>query len=120
MKIQVGSNSYRFSTRNVFFLHNRIRPGWDFDAKTFSPDLAIVELNRRVEFVPGMINPICVPPSSSFQDRPLEAYVGGWGAAKFACDTNNFGPNPNTMCKFPFVFKAQHGQITLKRKSLKI
>ena len=84
----------------------RIKPGWTY-SETFSPDLAIVELNRRVKFVPDLINPICLPPTSKFKDRPKEAYVGGWGASQFACDTNEHGPNPHTMCKFPFNYQGQ-------------
>ena len=42
-----------------------------------TPDMAIVELNRRVEFVPDMVGPICVPPTEMFDDRPKEAYVAG-------------------------------------------
>merc|ERR1711953_1131901 len=86
----------------------RIKPGWTY-SETFSPDLAIVELNRRVEFnVPDLINPICLPsPSLQFNDRPKDAYVGGWGASQFACDTNEHGPNPHTMCKFPFNYQGQ-------------
>ena len=84
----------------------RIKPGW-VALKTFIPDLAIVELDRRVKFVPQMVSPICLPPNSAFKDRPKDAYVGGWGASKFACDTNDHGPNPHTMCKFPFEHKGQ-------------
>ena len=45
--------------------------------RTNTPDMAIVELNRRVDFVPNMISPICVPPTEMFDDRPKEAYVAG-------------------------------------------
>ena len=75
--------------------------------ETFSPDLAIVELNRRVKFVPEIVTPICLPPSPTFPDRPKDAFVGGWGASKFMCDTNEHGPNPHTMCKFPFEHNGQ-------------
>ena len=45
--------------------------------RTNTPDMAIVELNRRVDFVPDMVGPICVPPSEMFDDRPKDAYVAG-------------------------------------------
>ena len=118
MFFQGTVNSYKYAFQLI--LSNRIRPGW-VAGESFSPDLAIVELNRRIEqFVPNMINPICVPTSEAFKDRPKDAYVGGWGAERFRCDTNDFGPNPHTMCKFPFVFKAQHDQITFERNFLLI
>ena len=87
-----------------WFTFNRIAPGWYMAG---SPDLAIVELNRRVEFVPNFINPICVPSTPRFNDRPKNVYTGGWGTNQFSptiCSTNDFGPNPHTMCKFPFVY----------------
>ena len=84
---------------------NSIAPGWVL-FETFNPDLAIVELDRRVEFVQGLIGPICVPPTNEFKDKPSDAYVGGWGASHSDCDTNDFGPSPHTMCKLPFKYKG--------------
>lgn len=66
-----------------------------------------MELNREVKFIKDYISPICVPVNQKFDDRPKDAFVGGWGASKFACDTNEFGPNPHAMCKFPFKYKGQ-------------
>ena len=36
-----------------------------------------------------------------------DAYVSGWGLGHYSCNTNDFGPNPHTMCKFPFVHNEQ-------------
>ena len=33
-------------------------------------DLSIIELKERVEFIPNVVNPICVPPIQTFDDRP--------------------------------------------------
>ena len=103
----------RFSYVLIFPPYIRIKPGWVV-FESFNPDLAIVELNRRVNFVPDLINPICVPPTNKFNDIVKDAYVGGWGASQFSCDTNHFGPNPHTMCKFPFVHNGQVHQRCAK------
>merc|ERR1712037_206862 len=69
--------------------------------------MAIVELNRKVEFIPDMVSPICVPLTEMFDDRPKEAYVAGWGYDQYHCDTNDNGPNPHTQCKFPFIYNGE-------------
>ena len=86
---------------------NRIAPGWNYHNNILTPDLAIVELSQRVEFISNMISPICVPTTPRFNDRPKQAYVAGWGAAQFSCDTNDFGPSPHTMCNFPYVHNGE-------------
>ena len=58
------------------YFHDRINSGWVM-GRTNTPDMAIVELNRRVDFVPDMVGPICVPPTEMFDDRPKDAYVAG-------------------------------------------
>ena len=37
---------------------------------------------------------------------PIHAYVAGWGATSSQCDSNDNGPSPHKMCKFPFVWKG--------------
>ena len=44
---------------------------------------------------------ICVPL------RDLFYLVIGWGADQYQCDTNDNGPNPNTQCKFPFMYNGE-------------
>ena len=75
-----------------------------------TPDIGIVELRNEVRFVEDVIQPICVPPSRGFKDRPQFGYVSGWGADNLgACDTNSNGPSPHTKCKFPFVYEREDG-----------
>jgi hypothetical protein len=55
--------------------------------ETFNPDLAIVELNKEVKFVPEVIAPLCIPPTPEFPDKStkehqVKAYVAGWGAQR--------------------------------------
>merc|ERR1712223_867950 len=76
-----------------------------------TPDLAIIELNRIVNLKPGFVSPICLP-SKHVQDKPtkkipIHAYVAGWGAMSSQCDSNDNGPSPHKMCKFPFVWKGR-------------
>ena len=89
---------------------SRIRAGWEL-GQTYSPDFAMVTLNREVTFSDN-VRPICVPDSSKFPDHPADgsdekmmAFVAGWGASFSTCDTNDYGPTPHTQCKFPFIFK---------------
>ena len=63
-------------TSCLIYFHDRINSGWVL-GETNSPDMAIVELDRRVDFVPNMVTPICVPPTEMFDDRPKDAYVAG-------------------------------------------
>ncbi|TRY62920.1 hypothetical protein TCAL_02031 [Tigriopus californicus] len=87
----------------------KIRAGWYF-GKTFSPDLALAKLDRDVVFSASVF-PICIPiandfPDISNRDQKLQAFVAGWGAVYSQCDTNDQGPSPHTMCKFPFVYQG--------------
>lgn len=45
--------------------------------------------------------------TSRFPDVRGDVFVAGWGAVHdMKCTTNEFGPQPNTKCKFPFKFKS--------------
>ncbi len=76
---------------------------------TYKPDLALVTTTEPFRFS-ETVGPVCVPSSLEFHDHPAESeeeedmmsYVAGWGAQFSFCDTNGFGPQPHTMCKFPF------------------
>ena len=56
-----------------------------------------------------------IPPCDTFlfQKPFLEAYVAGWGADNSQCDSNDFGPSPHTMCKFPFVYKGKTNRLSM-------
>ena len=55
-----------------------------------------------------------------FQKPFPEAYVAGWGAGNSQCDSNDFGPSPHTMCKFPFVYKGKTNSLSLSTVNLRI
>ena len=81
-------------------------------------DIAIARLNKDAIFSP-MVGPICLPAGVNTKDRPssssesMKAYVAGWGTTFFKCDSNMFGPNPNTQCKFPFMHNGKkHDKCT--------
>ena len=111
------SCEYQAQIHSFFFLYFklvfffRIRSGWIF-AKTFTPDLALVKVGRKIEFKRGIVAPVCLPPGPHYPDHPsrsgkvFKAYVAGWGAEYSQCDSNLFGPSPHTMCKFPFVYNG--------------
>lgn len=91
---------------------SRIRSGWIY-SKTFSPDLALARLDRRIAFS-EYVAPICVPASPGDVDdvpaddgQEMKAYVAGWGATFSQCDSNFHGPSPHAMCKFPFVYNGR-------------
>ena len=56
-----------------------------------------------------------LPPCDSFlfQKIFLQAYVAGWGADNSQCDSNDSGPSPHTMCKFPFVYKGKTTRLSI-------
>ena len=55
-----------------------------------------------------------------FQKPFLEAYVAGWGADNSQCDSNDFGPSPHTMCKFPFVYKGKPNRLSMSTVKIAI
>jgi len=86
-----------------------IRNGWVFNVG-FSPDLSMAKLKKPVIFKPHVIAPICMPTEEDTENTMKErnkVYIAGWGAQFSACDTNDSGPMPNTMCKFPFVHNGK-------------
>ena len=59
-------------------------------------DIALVKLRRKA-ILNELVNPICLPPSSSFKDTDLpEVYVAGWGLlSDKKCTTKDEGPSPH-------------------------
>jgi len=91
--------SLKFNAAKVW-----IRHGWVF-SKGFSPDLSMAKLTRPVTFKTHVVAPICLPTETDTINVLKErnkVYIAGWGAQFSSCDTNDSGPTPNTMCKFPF------------------
>ncbi|XP_043272611.1 venom protease-like [Venturia canescens] len=65
---------------DLFIEKTTIHP--DYDEKTFFSDIAVIKLERDVEFT-DLIRPICLPVSESIQRAPKvgqRPYVIGWGA----------------------------------------
>ena len=92
----------------LFCLKSRLPPSKQPSSSALTPDVGIVELLKDVIFTEDLIQPICVPPSPGFKDRPQFGYVSGWGADNLgSCDTNSNGPSPHTKCKFPFVHERE-------------
>jgi len=86
-----------------------IREGWVF-GETMNPDISLAELNRRVNFVPNVVAPVCIPTAPDTKrafEHDVKMFVAGWGAQFSACDTSDVGPSPNMMCKFPFIYKGK-------------
>lgn len=71
---------------HIFNFIFRIGTGWVF-GDTFSPDIAIIELDRNVEFVQDFIGPLCLSPpgkvvDSSSNKTLTRAFVSGWGVQR--------------------------------------
>jgi len=82
------------------------------DYKT-SSDIALIKLDRDIEFVPGVLEPICLPAADdksdvSQKDNLLDMYVSGWGKTSSDCTTDEFGPIKNLKCKLPFTYKEEN------------
>ena len=67
-------------------------------------DVALLKTDAAVDFLPGQIQPICLPFGGHFPDIRTDAVVAGWGSLKnTACHTGPNGPSPNSKCVFPFA-----------------
>nr|ALS04701.1 serine proteinase stubble [Pseudodiaptomus poplesia] len=75
-------------------------------------DIALVKLNRDINFIGGVLKPICLPAADDKSDtvngdEELNVYVAGWGRLFHACTTNELGPVKNLKCQFPFTYSGQ-------------
>ena len=69
-------------------------------------DLALLKMHKDIGFT-RKIMPICLPMGKRFPDRKGDVFVAGWGRiSDDKCTTDEFGPSPNTKCKFPFRFHS--------------
>ena len=79
-------------------------------------DIALLRLDRDAEFVPNVLQPICLPLKFDKSDvvskadfkagKDLEVYVSGWGRIFSACVTNKKGPVKNLKCLPKFEYKG--------------
>ena len=74
---------------------------------------------RKIVFIPNVVSPICLPTPQDHKmaaeaHNPI-AFVAGWGANYMNCDSNDFGPAPNTMCRFPFVSNGRKANFCSMR-----
>jgi len=78
-----------------------------------SNDIALVKLDRDIEFIPGVLEPICLPAADDKSDIPkkgemLDVYVSGWGRTSDTnCVTDEFGPVKNIKCKKSFTYRDE-------------
>jgi len=107
------AQSWAKSDPNLRFKPDKvwIRDRWVL-GQGYTPDLALARLSRRVNFKTNVIAPICMPSKLDTKLSMAEknkVFIAGWGAqtAQGMCDTNDSGPSPNMMCKFPFVHNGR-------------
>ena len=66
---------------------------------------------------------ICLPKSKRFPDTKGTVYVAGWGHGsesrgnESACTTGQYGPDPYSKCKFPYVYGELEFHGCLKTSS---
>ena len=73
----------------------------------------MLQLDRSAEFIPGTLEPICLPLSFDKSDvvkskDELIVYTSGWGRLFEACVTNELGPKKYLKCKQPFKYNGKH------------
>lgn len=91
-------------------------PDWDGSGSTY-PDLAVLKLAKKVEFISGKgldigftgtVLPICLAKENQFKVYNETVYVAGWGRIRNdECFTDDHGPSRHAKCRFPFIFKGE-------------
>ena len=81
-----------------------VHPEYDLNAKASPNDLAIIVLDKKVQFVDNIIAPICLPGVKGFPtDGELtgwRANVAGWGKTEDPqCVTTSLGPAKFQVCQ---------------------
>ena len=78
-------------------------------------DIALIEVDREIQFVAGKVGPICLP-GPGFRDSDTEAQVLGWGllyeedmvTMRLAgCLTNGVGPEKFEPCRRRFLHQGE-------------
>lgn len=114
VKIFVGINGKELTSaiKDASMMHKParvwIREGWAY-METQTPDMSLIRTQRKIVFIPEVVAPVCLIGPADFDEfvkkprtQPL-GFVSGWGAQFMQCDSNDLGPAPNTMCKFPYI-----------------
>ena len=76
-------------------------------------DIALIQLDKLVKFIPNILEPICLPLSFDKSDvvknpqEELMVYAAGWGQVFTECVTDEFGPVKDLKCKLPFTYKGR-------------
>jgi len=87
-------------------------PGYFIKGRQLYQDIALIQLDRSVEFIPNILEPICLPLSFDKSDvvksaeEELMVYASGWGWVFHECVTDEFGPVKDLKCKLPFTYKG--------------
>ena len=76
-------------------------------------DIGLYKLDRSVEFISGILEPICLPLSFDKSDvvkrnDELIVYTSGWGRLFEDCVTNEFGPVKDLKCNLPFTYRGKN------------
>jgi len=85
-----------------------------FRDKYMPNDIAMLKLDRDVEFRSGIVEPICLPLkydekdqniARSFQNR---VYSAGWGKTKLFCLTDEHGPVKHNKCELEKIYDSHY------------
>ncbi|XP_023338064.1 uncharacterized protein LOC111708804 [Eurytemora carolleeae] len=106
--VQIDSSDLRGNPRYEYgVLEIKSHP--EYALMTF--DIALVKLDRDIQFIPGVLESICLPLADDRSDivegeENLEVYIAGWGRMSSDCTTNEYGPVRNLKCMFPFNYRG--------------
>jgi len=106
-KILKGNKRYEYGVLKAI-----AHPGYLL-SKIESQDIGLYQLDKDVKFIPGILEPICLPLSFDKSDvvkspkDELIVYTSGWGRLFEACVTNEFGPMKSLKCNLPFNYRGK-------------
>merc|ERR1712112_37698 len=97
-----GNKQYEYGVLMVL-----ANPGYFVEGGQKYQDIALIQLERLVKFIPNILEPICLPMSFDKSDvvknpqEELMVYAAGWGQVFTECVTDEFGPVKDLKCKLP-------------------
>jgi len=105
----LNGKNYRAIRRKDFPRHmygvEAVKQNPWFRWKYLPNDIALIKLDRDVEFQPGFIEPICLPMKFDEEDQKIarsrsnnNVYSAGWGRTKIFCLTDVHGPVKHNKC----------------------